>query len=468
MSAGRLGRRVWRLALAAAVLGCGGLAGCAAERERPPALLLVTVDTLRTDHLGAYGSDRGLTPHLDALAERSVVFDRAYAAAPFTVPSVSALLTGRFPEETGIHSNEVRLPDDLPTLASALQAAGWRTAAVVSNFVLRRSSGLDRGFQVFDDRMTQRELIRKWPERDAPTTTEAAVELLRQIALGDTPFFLWVHYQDPHGPYTPPDALRAAQLGRERARPGGREELALGRDHRGLGALPTYQAIDDEREVAFYRAGYAGEVAFMDAGVGRLLDELDALGLRDSTTVVFTADHGEGLGDHDYWFAHGEYLTDELTRVPLWVAHPGLEPGRRADLVSQVDLFASLASLLGIEVDGRAPYVRDLWAPGAESGASTAYMASLTGSIRPRVGLVRGDHKVVGTRREGRTEYTLFALGAEDRDLGGDDPALLETMVQELESLRGSLLQRRSQGQELSESDREALRALGYLDDGDE
>ncbi|MCP3982763.1 MAG: sulfatase [bacterium] len=438
--------------------------GCA-KQEAPPSLVLITVDTLRADYLGAYGSSRGLTPALDALAERSVVFEHAYASAPFTVPSLSSVLTGRFPEEIGIYNNEVTLPNDVPTLASELRSAGWRTAAVVSNFVLRRSSGLARGFHVYDDRFTQREAKRKWPERNAPATTQAALEILRGISAGSDPFFLWVHYQDPHGPYTPPRQLRIAQLERERAASRGRELLPLGKDQRGLGAIPHYQQLGREREVAFYRAGYAGEVAFMDAGVGKLIEGLDALGLRDRVAIVFTADHGEGLGADDYWFAHGEFLSDELTRVPLLISGPNLDPGRREDLVALADLYPTLLRAAGVGTGESTPHVRDLLASGAENGVSNAYMASLGGSTVPRIGLVREGHKIVVTQRDGRAESELFALGAEDRDLSDSEPELLGRMMRDLDSIRGSLRQRPgSQQQDLSDSDREALRALGYLD----
>jgi arylsulfatase A-like enzyme len=154
------------------------LATCGGAPPPPDVLLLITVDTLRADRLGAFGSPLGLTPNLDALAEESALFTAAYAATPFTLPSLSALMTGRHPEELGIFRNESVLPETVPTLASELRDRGWQTQAVVSNFILRRSSGIGSGFDVFDDEFPQLEAVRKWPERIATGTTDAALRLL--------------------------------------------------------------------------------------------------------------------------------------------------------------------------------------------------------------------------------------------------------------------------------------------------
>ncbi|HEY5659049.1 MAG TPA: sulfatase-like hydrolase/transferase, partial [Myxococcota bacterium] len=167
----RHARTLWRSGLAVALLLF--VVGCRGAPAPPTLFVLITVDTLRADYLGAYGSSRGLTPRLDALAEESVVFASAYSATSFTLPSVSAILTGRYPEELGIWVNESAVPSSIPTLATVLREHGWRTGAVVSNFVLRASSGLAAGFDVYDDDLPQREAVRPWPERTAGDTTEA-------------------------------------------------------------------------------------------------------------------------------------------------------------------------------------------------------------------------------------------------------------------------------------------------------
>ncbi len=372
---------------------------------QPPAprlLLLITVDTLRADQLGAYGSDRGLTPELDALAAESVVFEAAYAPSALTLPSVSSLLTGRDPEELGILSNESSVPASAPTLASELAGRGWRTAAVVGNFVLRRSAGLARGFDLFDDDLPQHEAVRQWPERVAASATRVTLEMLDDCTVEvDARCFLWVHYQDPHGPYDPPRELRARFLEREREAPDGRRRLPVGRDHSGIGAIPAYQYMKGHRDVAFYRAGYRAEIAYLDGEIGRLIRALRDRELFERTLIVFTADHGESLGEGGVWFAHGEHLTDDQVRVPLFVHRPGMRGERREDVVSLLDVFPTLLTLLeGVPADPDAAG-RDLFAADAAQQASRPYLATLGGSKTLRYGIIEDGYKFVMSDREG-------------------------------------------------------------------
>ena len=177
--AGAPGAWMWRwlLALVMACLSCSEEAGPPAR----PDVFLISVDTLRADRLGAYGSPRGLTPRLDAWAAESLVFEHAYAPAPLTLPSVVSLLTGRHPLVTGVTSNLGIVPMAVPNLAERLQEAGWRTGAVVSNFALRRATALDRGFEAYDDRFNAVELNRDQPERAAADTRAAALALFDSL-----------------------------------------------------------------------------------------------------------------------------------------------------------------------------------------------------------------------------------------------------------------------------------------------
>ena len=193
--------RIAALALVAAVLACGPQQD---PRRAARHLILVTVDTLRADRLSSYGNPLGLTPHLDALAEEGIVFRHAFAPAPFTLASLSAILTGYYPDALGVRSNRAVVPSSAVTLAEHLRAFGFRTGAVVGNFVARKESGLGQGFERYDDRMGQREGRRLMPERRAPQTTADAIALLDELLESGGRVFLWVHYQDPHGPYTAP------------------------------------------------------------------------------------------------------------------------------------------------------------------------------------------------------------------------------------------------------------------------
>ena len=453
---------LWSLGLTVA---CLLVAGCYRAPTPPRLFVLITVDTLRADHLGAYGSQRDLTPRLDALALESVIFTSAYSATSFTLPSVSTILTGRYPEELGIWNNESAVAASVPTLASALRQQGWRTGAVVSNFVLRASSGLAAGFDVYDDEFPQKERVRKWPERVATDTTDAFFQTLDACTAGEAPCFVWVHYQDPHGPYTPPPGHRERHLEAERDAPDGRRRLpVLPSGRGGLGAIPHYQHLNGQHEVAFYRAGYDAEVAYMDAEVGRLLNGIAVRGLVGDTLLVFTADHGEGLGEYDYWFAHGEHLIDPLVHVPLMIRAPGVPPERRDDLVAAVDLFPTVLNALGAADGDLPPLGRDLLAARAEASPSTPYLATLgAGSVR-RYGIVAGDYKFIVSLNGGVWDGLLLRRGVESVNLTGPAPQIASSLRLRLNEFRDRLPVRPEIRQKFSPEDLEQLRALGYVD----
>jgi arylsulfatase len=452
-----------RLKFLAAVVLLG--AGCG-KAPMPRLVLLVTVDTLRADELGAYGSSRGLTPHIDALARESTLFTAAYAPAPFTVPSIAGLLTGRHPEALGIRTNESGLPVGVPTLATVLGEAGWQAGAVVGNFMLRRESGVARGFQRFDDEFPGREAVRHWPERDAANTTDAALELLDGCTeLPAAHCLLWVHYQDPHGPYEPPPGWRDRYLEGERAAPDGGRHLPVGRDHRGLDAIPSYQHLEERSEVAWYRAGYHAEVAYMDQQFGRLVAGIQARGLWRDALVIFAADHGEALGDHGVWFAHGAGLTDDQVRVPLMIRRPGASAARRDDVVTLLDVFPTLLTQLGIESEAGGRSGRNLFSRDAASEASVPYMATLGALPEAQYALVEDGFKFIAVERDGVFDGRLYALGKEDAELGAAAPQLAAHMRERLRQLRDGMTPTlKPVAPELSPADRERLRALGYLE----
>jgi arylsulfatase len=443
------------------------LAGCSGAPPPPDLLLLVTVDTLRADRLGAFGSPLGLTPNLDALAAESVVFTTGYAVAPFTLPSLSALMTGRHPEELGIFRNESTLPESVPTLASELRDRGWQTHAVVSNFILRRASGIASGFDSFDDDFTQVEKVRKWPERIAVDTSDAALALLDACAAPDAaPCFLWIHYQDPHGPYTPPDDLRERELERELATADGERLLPLSKNHIGIGAIPTYQVLEGRRDVAFYRAGYHAEIRYLDDEIGRLLRGLAERGLAERTLVAFAADHGEGLGEDDYWFAHGEYLNDAQLNVPLLFRVPGRQAARRDEVVSLTDVLPTLIAAVSATPLDPAPPGRDLLAPDAARSASRPYLATLGASRVTRFGLIEGDYKFVVSERDGVWDGRLTRRGRDEVDLTAAAPQIAKPMRQRLKRMHARMARSRAEvRQVLSEQERAGLRALGYVDE---
>jgi arylsulfatase len=328
-----------RRLLLALLLGAS-LGGCGPAAESGPRarhLVLVTVDTLRADRLGAYGWERARTPAIDALAAVSIRFDRAYAHSSMTLPSVASLFTGQLVSRHHIFSNFGMLSEDLPTLASRLSQAGFSSAAFVGSYALRPARRLDRGFARYTRRYASREHVRAQPENLAGPLTDAAIAWLAQRAPGER-LFLWMHYQEPHGPYTP-----------ERFEPPVDDERVLprGPTNSGQGAIPRYQWLGHGR-AAEYEARYDGEVAEVDRQLGRLLDALRERGLFEESLVVFTADHGEAFGEEGLHFAHGEGLGEALLRVPLLLHVPGEPAAVRGDAVRLIDVAPTALALLGL------------------------------------------------------------------------------------------------------------------------
>jgi arylsulfatase A-like enzyme len=337
----------WAAALA---LACGTGGDLAAK----PDVLLVVVDTLRADRLGAYGFPAAVSPHVDALAARGVVFERAIAAGTETAPSHASIMTSRWVSRhsIGTKNGTTRL-DGEETLAARLRAEGFATGAFIGNMMLQRRIGLDAGFDAYDDELPEHEANRPhYFERTAAPTTERALAWLA-AQRGDQPVFLWLHYQDPHGPYTPPAPFTAAfpELVQ-----GDEAPLPLLGNNSGAGGIPAYQRVGDERQPSRYARRYAGEVAAFDDALGRLLGAFEGRGR--PAVILLTADHGESFGENARWFVHGHSVTPDQARVPLVLVAPGLAPGRRSELVHHVDVLPTVLEWVGAkplsEADGLA------------------------------------------------------------------------------------------------------------------
>jgi len=316
--------------------------GCMQGATPNPDVMLITIDTLRADFVHSYGFPEEITPHLDALADRGVLFETAVAASTATAPAHASIMSSRYVREhsVGSENGSTRL-SGVPTLAQAFQAAGYDTAAFVSNVVLKRRSGFDRGFDVYDDDLPSAEANRSFHfERTADATVGRALAWLARPR--ERPFFLWVHLQDPHGPYTPPgkwvDTVEEVPLRTERSLP------VLG-VNRGRGGIPAYQALDGIDRGARYAALYAGEIAYTDYWVGELIDAVAG----DDVVIAVTADHGESLDEGGFFFQHGHTTTPEQALVPLIVAAPGIAAGRVEGVVSHVDIAPTLLELAGVE-----------------------------------------------------------------------------------------------------------------------
>lgn len=297
-------------------------------------VLLITLDTTRADHIGCYGDANAFTPALDELARNGVLFERAYTTVPLTLPSHASILTGLYPPENGIHLNgRGPLPEQIPTLAETLKKSGYSTGAFVGAVVLYGKTGLNQGFDVYDDDMAggERHGHESHLMRSGRIVVDSALAWLsRQEA---QPFFCWVHLYDPHAPF---------------------------------------EGHPEEFQNRFADRPYDGDIAFADQQVGRLIDFLRQRRVSDRTLVVVAGDHGEGFGEHDEQ-EHGFLLYDSTLRVPLIVAGPTItrKNHREPASVSLTDIYPSILGVLQI--------------PWKERVSGVSFEPSLRGgSITPR------------------------------------------------------------------------------------
>lgn len=456
-----------------------GLPLCTAQGESPdrPNILLIIMDTVRRDALGCYGNPMGLTPQINRLADSSFVFDQAFSHAPWTLPSIASLLTSRTPGEhgaAGALGEFTVLNEDQLSLPEHLRAQGYYTAAVTNVMFLGRTFGLDQGFDHLDayepeDNLTMRRAV---------PTTEAALRLLDEQAAGakDTtasgagdPFFLMVHYFDPHLVYDPPQPFRA-RFADPRDATGDAHLFGTSDDL--IAFRKRKKTIDRDSFGRLFRL-YMGEINYVDHAIGQLLRGLAGRGLRENTIIVITADHGEEFGDHR-GFEHGHTFYQELVHVPL-VVHlpprvaqemkaPG-QPVRIEAPVGQIDLAPTLCELAGASV------------PDAFGGQSL--LPHCRGEKRPErpilcqsnmwtlggMAWLEGGSKLIQNTYDGPFQlYDLRKDPKEQVDLAASQPDRIEAMLSRLGKVLVRLDHDRPQDlPDLDERDLERLKSLGYI-----
>jgi arylsulfatase A-like enzyme/Tfp pilus assembly protein PilF len=417
-------------AIAVALLAIGG--GIVAwwwvsrPRAHGPNLILITVDTLRADHVGVYGATSGATPTLDALARRGARFDQVQTAVPLTGPAHATILTGQYPPTHGVRGNVVfTLGATYPTLATRLKRRGYTTAAFVGAYPVAAAFGFNQGFDTFDEEFHESGPLDGGAERRANEVADASLRWLE--GRRDGPFFAWMHFYDPHAPYDPPAPYRERFAGHP----------------------------------------YDGEIAFTDAQVGRVLESLHASGHDRDTVVMVLADHGEGLGEH-HELTHAVLTYQSTMRVPWIVAGPGIPAGVDVRArVATIDVVPTALALLGLDAD-RALLGRDLrpLLDGRPLASDPFYQESLFGRLNCHWAALRGwvqdDWKLItGAEPE---LYNLADDPTERRNLASTEPARVRRMTDDLQ--RG--LQRlapggdRAQPRAVSAEQEERLRSLGY------
>ncbi len=469
-----------------ALLALAALLGACVKPPERPNVLLITVDTLRADRLSHLGYPRETTPNLDALAAEGVSFTRATTPRAKTSPAMASMMTGLYPHEHGVRDLSKPLNTRVPLLAERFRKAGYDTVGLIGNYVLKAErAGLDRGFRTWIEDLPQTMGVPPddVPQRTASSLTDAALAALAlspgDIETGVTspavrvedgrPWFAWVHYMDPHGLYEPPaehDRFDAPM----RAVPRPEELPRAGRLNPHVAEYNVPEEawlLDGGFDLSRVVARYDGEVRFADAEIGRLLEALGRAGWDQDTIVVVSADHGESLGEHQYYFEHGRYAYEATSRVPLIVRlPPSLAEAPLTGLsdadISLVDVAPTLLELAGLEPlfprnnDGlRGRSRADLWLGDTVRGEGTPIFyekverADLALALQIK-GVRRGPWKLLrtytqdqpdadGSRRMRLIDEELYQL-----DLDGDETTNRmaqpgEDGARVLEGLRGDL-----------------------------
>jgi arylsulfatase A-like enzyme len=415
------------------------------RRDPRPNVVLISLDTLRADYVGAYGSGLETTPNLDRLAEEGVLFENAVAPYPSTTASHMSLLTGTYPDVHDVLGPTRVLSKELATLAEILSGHGYQTAAVTEDGMISARSGFARGFGFYRE-------FKHWD----PATTDGHVRAVVTEALAwldrhpGERFFLFVHTYQVHGPYAPPDEFRVFAVD---------VEASAAND------------AEIRRKMERERAAYAGEVLYTDHEIGRFLSGLADRGLADETIVVVTSDHGEALGEHGA-FGHGWFLIEEVLSVPLLLRAPDAIPEglRVSSPVSLVDVSPTILELVGLPSPKDAQGVSLV--PLIADPEAAAYHDRVVYSQRGRgaatsFGMRRGDRKWLFRDEKEPEVFDLEADPGEVRPLAddallGEGRRFLDEFLERNRAARSRLAA--SASAPLDEETLEKLRRLGYVD----
>ena len=301
-------------------------------------ILLITIDTLRSDHLSTYGYPRSTSPNIDKLGATGIVFERAFTYWPKTRGSFAAMFTGLYAAQHGLTVRDRDLPEFNQTMAETFSAAGFRTAAAIDNGNLDAALGFSQGFDSYEQ---------TWLSEESELARTEAITRFAENYLtqqDETPFFLWLHYVNPHAPYQPP-VNKLKQFRGDGLVPRG-PKLPLVTGYHG-GINKKHVAVEGEFYWGDYIDRYDAEILVSDEHVGRVINTLEETGQKQNTLVILTSDHGESLGEHDYFFDHGNDLFNPSLRIPLILSLPGILPSgkREPSVVSSLDIFPTVLDL---------------------------------------------------------------------------------------------------------------------------
>lgn len=418
-----------------------------------PNLILITVDTLRADHMGLYGYEYNTTPNIDEFSRQAAVFEYAYCPIPKTSASFASMMTGLHPFVHQTDPNRDSLKPKFITLAEVLKMKGYYTHAVVDNSNLARRFHFDQGFD---------EYIEVWnhKEKKSDSTvfiTRKGLEFLQKKHL--RPFFLWLHYIEPHSPYVPPRRF-------VEERPPGRliesveKKLILG----------EHQKITPDAREGEFTALYDGTVRYMDAEFKKLTDRIRERKLHSNSVVIFTSDHGEELGEKNVFYGHGQVTFSASIRVPLIVSGPGIRPRRISQAVSIMDIYPTFLRIIGLQpaydLQGH-----DLFAPSLEKRAFFIYGITTFSVVQGHYHYVHNSEKI--RNRLGYPVSFFYDVAedpAEKKDISYRNKPLQQTLLAEYRDYftahngYGTRRIKKGKAEEYTDAERRNLKTLGYLD----
>lgn len=472
----------WGITIVAGVIGLGLTVGCERQtasesttEKQPSNLVLITIDTLRADHLGYSGYSRATSPAIDRLADSGTVFSAAQVQWTKTSPSIASFLTGTYPATNRIQHLRARLDDKLVTIAEIMKANGYATSAFVSNVNAGSLYNFQQGFDEFHE---------MWDKSNQTPTQNQGTDFFpneKILALvtdwmkqqsGDKPFFLWVHLLDPHGPYTPPERYAGQFKSDELLK----SQADIPPDDR----VPNYQRVPGLRTRGEFIAAYDEEILSSDDVVDGIVKQLDIAKQREKTLVVLSADHGESFGEHQYWFNHGKYTYQATANVPLIFSQPSVVPAqKRIDTpVGLIDLLPTIVDVLQVDPGQAIEQFQGMSVIGALAGDEVKdrpiYTQGREGQLAVRV----GRWKYIYDPRASTPEVPVIAV-SQLYDLA-TDPAETTNLVQsklETANQLHKLLQEWAEfikqwelgikekplDDALSPADRARLKSLGYL-----
>ncbi|MFN0151282.1 MAG: sulfatase [bacterium] len=458
----------------------------ALHRATGPNVVIITIDTLRADHMSAYGYPRLTSPVLDALARRGVLFENALTPTPRTTQAIASMMTSLYPQTHGIRTLWGTLPRTRVTLAERFRDAGYLTAGFWTTTFLDEKRGLAQGFDAYENTSVE-------SDRAELVTDRAILWLAEKVGPRPDrgrkdkrrPFFLWLHYRDPHMPYNPPpeervfvDRLYNGEF-RDAVRFYPSKELMV---YNHLGLI-------DSSDVVQAAALYDGEIRYADRQIGRLFKDLDDRALTENTIIAVTADHGEGLSEHGYYFDHGDLLYDSSVKIPLILAGPEIPAARVAQQASLIDVAPTIAQMSGLqwrgEMEGRdlstaiaeaaagrttSEPARVLFGESGENLLGAFNIFRFVDGIEGKMRSARSDRwKLTMLPKPGGVrDYALYDLAldpAESTNVLTEQPVVLEeltTMLNEFLRDAGTMGDDSKIG-DVDEETQEKLRAMGYL-----